>query len=114
VQLEEIERLEHLLMHYKRDGLEMSRSAIAEALLANAPALIAAAKAAAWRPIETAPRDGTRIIVAFWLHNKPDTERCAVIAEWVEGEGWMIDEETQWFPYPPTHWRPIGPLPGEG
>lgn len=89
--------------------IEIGRAerAFDEWLHANAEALL---NPDPWRPIEELPekwKDGRRLLLAFWLHNKPDTEYCVVAASWIDGEGWMIDEETQWYPYPPTHFREL-------
>jgi len=53
-----------------------------------------------WRPIETAPRNGTKI----WLAYKPSE---FAHAGWGCTEGyWRLDRT--WFPLlNPTHWMPI-------
>lgn len=56
-----------------------------------------------WQPIETAPRDGTRVIVAGGtLHSWPTT------AEY--DEGWRILMASDYVEHP-SHWMPIPPLP---
>lgn len=82
---------------------------------------------ASWLPIETAPRDGTDIIVGFdsasvWIVH---------VAWWRELEDWMRDdpewseEDVGWWSYvnhsvtqekleghrTPTHWMPLPSLP---
>ena len=61
---------------------------------------------ARWQPIETAPKDGTRILL--WL----EPTRIAMPFAWQDGR-WMGDD------YPlnmatPTHWMPIPPPPEGG
>ncbi len=79
---------------------------------------VAAAIKALWRPIETAPMDGTAIYTVV-SHYQP----C--VCQWVEFEGrgrWSIDPETfmdeehfrEYFvgtSYEPTHWMPLPPTP---
>ena len=58
-----------------------------------------------WQPIDTAPKDGTVILV-----------RCVdftYLASWDSFDGWSV------FPQPaqissPTHWTSIPPFDGEG
>jgi hypothetical protein len=59
----------------------------------------------AWQPIETAPRDGTRVLLA----------RAGIEAQhtafWSEGV-WRCGNQ-QYF-NKPTHWRPLPPPPQTG
>lgn len=81
---------------------------------AHADAILAALHAAwfvveqGWQPIETAPRDGTRL-----LCYAPATEgRAAVVRNdywWVRERGFALMRPTQ--PY--THWRPLPQPPKE-
>jgi hypothetical protein len=82
---------------------------------------------ASWLPIETAPKDGTDIIIGFdsasvWIVH---------VAWWLELEDWMRDdpqwseEDVGWWSYTnhsvtqekledhrtPTHWMPLPSLP---
>lgn len=88
-----------------------------------------------WKPIETAPKDGTPILVAHYIHSNdlygyaPWREINVVIAWW-EGGGWEMcfmedgraDTEgisSQFFQaIRPTHWMPLpsppSPNPGDG
>lgn len=82
----------------------------------HAPKLLASAKAAAWRPIETAPKDGTPVLL-FVPDEDFDPITGVEVGVWESAtryaaEGWFI----QGYPAvsPPTHYRPIGPLPEEG
>ena len=77
--------------------------------------------ASAWRPIETAPKDGTSIL----LHRQPETEwwepECddvnTVVASW-----WENVPDGDWIcymdlpmepscPFTPTHWMPLPDAP---
>ena len=69
-----------------------------------------------WQPIETAPRDGTRIIGACRYYTKILAYSEAIEADehfphrvparWEDdGEGFALE---------PTHWLPIPPLPCGG
>lgn len=68
-------------------------------------------RASAWQPIETAPKDGTRVLL---------TDGSAVtIGDWDgdpkhfwagEGPGWWTGG---CFPGPWTHWAPLPALPGK-
>ena len=85
--------------------------------------------ASAWRPIETAPKDGTTIL----LHHQAETEwrepECndvnTVVASWWEEEPDENGELGDWIcymdlprdpacPFKPTHWMPLpDPPPAE-
>jgi hypothetical protein len=104
------------------------KRALQEWLLFYAPELIAAATAAAWRPIETAPRDETQILACECkpkhLSDKGYTSDVSIVRwsgnDWVamaDGYEAIRSEGDTWTDYHEpfvTHWRPIGPLPGEG
>jgi hypothetical protein len=69
------------------------------------------AEATTWRPIETAPKDGT----VFWAsmkvgpHLKPYQDTCEWFAsERHEGGGWWVSHA---MPCYPTHWLPLPPAP---
>lgn len=62
-----------------------------------------------WRPIETAPKDGTAVLL--WAHNLLHNGRC-IVAQFIEHdiEYWHVDDG-KFGPYPlrgppPTHWMP--------
>lgn len=126
MRLEDIEEGKRLLAEYERlaDDLKKAeeakmelgqdyaeefeaRSSAASWLLANAPALLAAAEAAAWRPIsEATPFD--RVLVSGG--QKPHGT--------VAGYWWWHEDDLDASGIPlghpnATHWRPIGPLPGD-
>jgi hypothetical protein len=74
-----------------------------------------------WQPIETAPKDGTRVLLA--LSDRDEDERGkdfygsgVVIGFWDEhyqnGEGWLIDREEQFAGWcDPTDWQPVPDMP---
>jgi len=110
------------LLHHQRqldmDGIEVavSRQALCE-VLAGIDAVLAAApspssEAVGWRPIETAPKDGTNVLGAH--------DRAAIVVYWqhewtVDGApGWATGETDlggYFFTFPVTHWRVLPPLP---
>ena len=60
-----------------------------------------------WQLIETAPRDGTDVLVCV-TYNLPDDEWQT--ATWVDN--WFADGWTRWadridIPFTPTHWMPL-------
>jgi hypothetical protein len=67
-----------------------------------------------WRPIETAPKDGTWI-VAWCVHpyassmTQPDEYVGPVVASWIDhnGGGWTWHGHLGNF----THWMPLPPPP---
>lgn len=69
-----------------------------------------------WRPIETAPRDGTLILCLY-----PDRHgqgrlslRYWAVGDWPSSgrtEGWS-DQHRQLRKTDPTHWLPLPPAPG--
>jgi hypothetical protein len=72
-----------------------------------------AAEKAAWQPIETAPKDGTGVL----LFN-PYEEQWVAIGRWLDHihedfhYGWNVD---QWRDgSEPTHWRPLVDPPHNG
>jgi hypothetical protein len=62
-----------------------------------------------WRPIWTAPKDGTDVLVSLW--NRAG-ERCAAVAFYQDGEWWMNDPDDAPV-FEPTHWMPLPPPPEE-
>ena len=59
-----------------------------------------------WRPIETAPRDGTRVLGAWQFAWSGDW--CLMVVKWHQGAWvvpWDFDEVE------PTHWAPLPQLP---
>jgi hypothetical protein len=63
-----------------------------------------------WEPIETALKDGTKVLAAFWLWNDPKKGRGMEVVSW-DGEAWSSDGDPI---YPPTHWHPLPASPKQG
>ncbi len=96
------------------DGIELSAAERDRlvALARQAPALT-------WQPMETAPKDGTKVDLwaKCWLpHNDTFTGRRNPDCYWTEGDSmsgrnphWR-NLESGWFP---THWMPHAPAPPE-
>jgi len=59
-----------------------------------------------WQPIETAPKDGTRIM-AWW----PDVvlDKSIGVTSWMAPVGYCIHwtRDGRWSPFDPTHWMPL-------
>lgn len=59
-----------------------------------------------WQPIETAPKDGTRILVPYPLRSGYEV----LIVKW-NGCGW--DSDSFWMLHEePARWMPLPPPPG--
>jgi hypothetical protein len=59
----------------------------------------------AWQPIETAPKDGTSIIVC-------EKQRLSMwIASWQGKDEWR--DNVEWHPLEPVVWLSLPPLPTE-
>ena len=73
-------------------------------------AAILAAERAAWRGIETAPRDGTPILVAI----AGDEFRPMLVQSPRAKSRWhVVGSESRVLTKEPTHWRPL-PAPPDG
>ena len=67
---------------------------------------------ARWEPIETAPKDGTRML----LHQPqvPEDSDPVTVGAWLpayEDPGWLMETGEVWLC--PTHWTPLPPSPPE-
>lgn len=62
---------------------------------------IPATDRAGWQPIETAPKDGTWILLLHENHSTP------TVGRWIDG-GWFSDDGLKW---PSTHWMPLPAAP---
>jgi hypothetical protein len=61
-----------------------------------------------WHPIESAPRDGTFVEIAFRFQQESQVEHKA---KW-EDNHWITDDDFHFYNVKPTHWRPL-PLPAQ-
>lgn len=67
---------------------------------------------AGWRPIETAPKDGTRVLVYQEDEASDMTPQIAWWITWHGEEGWHICWDNEPLQNnsafaPPTHWAPL-------
>lgn len=63
-----------------------------------------------WRPIETAPRDGTE--VDLWDGKRRRTDCHFHCGEWLQWNTSSVDDEPSWIIISnPTHWQPQPPPP---
>jgi hypothetical protein len=69
-----------------------------------------------WQPIKTAPKDGESVLLATFDVD----DYLPVVAFWDTSEGcdggWFLypTEGMHEVLYPPTHWMPLPPPPGDG
>lgn len=73
-------------------------------------AALTAAKAGGWMPIETAPKDGTAVLVS-------EGRFCSCV-EWNEEFDWWAVDDNKLGPFrlrgaAPTHWQPLPTPPKE-
>lgn len=62
-----------------------------------------------WKPIETAPKDGTRFL-AYEHQSDYNHYECWWQSDFAEWEGWQNDWDSEPIP---THWMPL-PEPPKG
>lgn len=73
-----------------------------------------------WQPIETAPRDGTNILI--YVPRAAEAGDMATV-HW-HARGWHASDgawvstygevgHDEWYASDPTHWMPLPPPPGE-
>jgi hypothetical protein len=59
-----------------------------------------------WQPIDTAPKDGTDVLLGFADHYRPP-----VVAGWFGDDGWEEYDSINVVKGKPTHWMPLPPKP---
>ena len=115
---QQLERALRIIWGYTEDNniLEVIDAAIVAPQSAEPTARIAPAVSEGWRPIETAPTDGTEILLLQWRGNWGDSDMepgCFQFIEvsdsdgrdiydWCTNRGWIKE---------PTHWRTSLPEP---
>ncbi len=89
-------------------------------IIAEAEAAIAAAEGGGWRPIETAPKDGTPVDLWMVFHDqRPPCRftdcRWETMTDWrgKEYDGWFFGRGVCRTLARPTHWQPRPPPPQE-
>lgn len=84
--------------------------------VAFAKAALAAAEAAAWQPIETAPKEGTGIVGSAWWKMADGVYCLGWLAEgYFDGDDWAFasfDLDADEYSAP-THWMPLPQPPKE-
>lgn len=78
-----------------------------------------------WRPIDTAPKDGTRIIIRATMDYTPETlaVRPDLDRNWIDVVRWgvhntdgdqsWVDDDSDWSCSDPTHWMPLPAPPAD-
>lgn len=65
-----------------------------------------------WQPIETAPRDGTDILVCMTYNLGPDEWETIQWVDWQRDPYvWPIYRTRIDIPFPPSHWMPLPAAP---
>lgn len=121
-QLEEVRQARDLAMHYAAAApvpLCGDFARIAQSLDAAMPMMeraLAALEAVEWRPIESAPKDGTSILITGGTYSTnwdAGLEFHGVsIAYWCRGfephwRGNNLQAHDEWCRHQPTHWMPL-------
>ena len=104
-----------------RELISLAKQAEIDELRTAVESLAKDAEARGWQPIETAPKDGTAVMVypGTW------SGRSASIAKWESDKYakkprpyWSRDDDfgrvTFSREHPPTHWMPLPPPPDKG
>ncbi len=73
------------------------------AALRQGPAAAPTPSAEGWQPIETAPKDGTKILAA--------NDHDYYIAEWSTNANGSFNWNNTEYTFTPAHWLPLEPLP---
>jgi hypothetical protein len=59
-----------------------------------------------WQPIETAPTDGTTVLVGQWFADEDGPYFLQGTSSYSQKWGWG-----GYFPSRPSHWKPLDPPP---
>ena len=102
-------------------GAAMAFRDMAEKYRARATGAPPPASPSGWQPIETAPKDGTDVLLArkdgvdigSWQEAQPDGFESGVIVDPGLPEGWYGYLGFSPFDDPPTHWMPLPVPPAE-
>lgn len=86
-----------------------------DSLQAQVEALRAEKRVSEWQPIETAPKDGTEVLIGRFLDGKLPTK---AVASFHPSEGWRDAGDIGWggmyAHVRPTHWMPLPSPPNSG
>jgi len=104
------ERVADIIDHFA--GSACDAGDLAEAIIAA----LSAAPVEGWRPIETAPKDGTHIDLLMYRVNRPHPEWIRYPSAWWESGKWYnwfgaSCRACSFFDEAPQFWRPIDPPP---
>lgn len=104
---------DHLPAHHMHDGLDYAISLLDGHVLIQG-----------WQPIETAPKDGTRILVwsdelyqkpyIAWYGEDSGFHELPPGYEWLTGDGDSNSYGYYYTPCKPTHWMPLPDAPYVG
>lgn len=71
-----------------------------------------------WKPIDTAPKDGTAILIypaySMWLDHKKLPNYIPYVCRWKDdafGAGWIEASGEEYHLFEPTHWMPLPAAP---
>ena len=110
-----IEELKTHQTQLDQDGVMVgvSRQALEELLAHVAapahPAPISGLEPVAWRPIKTAPRDGTPILCFTPDYQSEFSDQSGIDVLWFDEGAWLYNAEPVTFQ--PTHWMPLPASP---
>jgi hypothetical protein len=84
--------------HFGQRGIVLSREAIVLSREAGAVQI--------WQPIETAPRDGSKILLWARVHSPADATSSVMVGLFDISFGW-VTASYGGTPIVPTHWMPL-------
>ncbi|HRI99362.1 MAG TPA: hypothetical protein PKV67_01190 [Hyphomonas sp.] len=111
-----IDRMSRLASRREQEGIYTDAALVSECAARLAKAERALEEANDWRPMESAPRDGTEILAAIEVHNTTGRkwwERHVISFDECRNEiGLDYDHGWSWEDY--IRWRPLPSPPKEG